>query len=128
MDVEKEIRHLAKSNYWQNLYDASKNCSNISLFENNTNFSGLQVRMIYWLSVYSMLYEELQKHEDKLLTENVIKDEMRVDAYLIYRNKKHDFLWRKYRKEEKVAEMKNRHPKKHKSGDINMIEVDLRRE
>jgi hypothetical protein len=52
----------------------------------------------------------------------------RCDAYLIYRNKKQDHLWKKYRREEKLSEHKSRHPKSHKDGKAQLIEVDLRRE
>ena len=126
--VEEKIRRLAKSTYWQNLYRMSKECANIQLVNNICNFSGLQTRFFYWLSVYNLLYEERTKHEDEYLSEQVINDFDRCDAYLIYRNKKYDHLWKKYRQEEKTAEHKARHPKKHKDGKSQLIEVDLRRE
>lgn len=126
--LDDKLRKLARSNYWQNLYRATKECANVQLFENINNFSGLQIRFIYYLTVYGMLYDELLRHEDDNLTEKVINDNERCDAYLIYRNKKHDYLWKKYRREEKLAEHKSRHPNKHKSGNANLIEVDLRRE
>ena len=74
-----------------------------------------------------MLYSELAKHEDDCLSQAVIDDNDRTDAYLIYRNKKQDFLWRKYRREEKLAEHKTKHPKKHKNGKSQLIDVELRR-
>lgn len=126
--LEENLKKMAKHSYWQNLYKFSKECSNIQLFENVSNFSGLQVRFLYYLALYDMLFEELSKHEDDLLTENVLNDSVRTEAYLIYRNKKHDYLWKKYRREEKLAEHKNKHSNKHKSGNTSMIEVDLRRE
>jgi len=125
--TDDKLRKLAKSNYYQNLYSSSKNCYGISLFMNNNNFTGMQVRFLYWLSVYDMLFEELTKHEDSRLTEAVIKDNDRTDAYLVYRNKKHQHLWKMHRREEQLAEHKAKHPKKHKDGKANLIEVDLRR-
>ena len=126
--IDIKLRQLAKSAYWQNLYRASKECSNIQLFENVFNFSRLQVRFLYWLTIYNMLYEELMTLKDSLLTNAVINDDMRTDAYLHYRNKKHEGLWKKHRREEQLAEIKQRHPKKHRSGTSQSIDVDLRRE
>ena len=126
--IDDKLRKLAKSNYYQNLFSASQKCFGISLFQNVCNFSGIQVRFLYWLSVYEMLFTELSKHEDDFLTEAVINDNDRTDAYLIYRNKKHDYLWKKYRREESLAKHKSKHPNKHKDGKSQLIEVDLRRE
>lgn len=122
------MRKMAKMSHWQNLYSASKDCYGVQMFKNVANFSDIQLRFIYWLSIYNMLYEELMKHEDDYLTNDVIVNDVRCDAYLVYRNKKHDFLWKKYRREERLAEHKTRHPNKHKSGKTNLIEVDLKRE
>lgn len=127
-NLDEQLRNLAKSNYWQSLYTSSKDCGWIQLFENEINFSGLQVRFLYWLTVYSMLYDELSRHEDDKLTENVLKDFYRTDAYLYYRNKKNDHLWKQHRINEKLNEAKQRQPKKHNKGEAKLIEVDLRRE
>jgi len=126
--IDDKLRKLAKSNYYQNLYRASKECANIQMFENVNNLSGIQVRFLYFLAVYNMLFDELIRHEDDFLSANVIDDSERCDAYLIYRNKKHEHLWQKYRRDEKLAEHQSRHPKNHKSGKAQLIEVDLRRE
>ena len=129
MDSESNIRKLAQMSQYQNLYEASKNCANIQIFENVSNFSGIQARFLYWLQIYSMLYEEFLKHEDPFLTEAVISDDVRCDAYLMRRYKKHDANWAKYRREERTAEIKRRHPHKHRSGGkMNVIDVDLRSE
>lgn len=126
--IDAKIRKLARNNYWQNLYHASKTTSSVQLFDNTTRMSNLQVKFLYWLSTYDMLFSELVKHEDDYLTLNVISDDIRTDAYLIYRNKKNDYLWKQHREEEKKAEIRHRHPKKHKNGNMDLIDVDLRRE
>ena len=127
-NIEPQIRQLAKSSYYQSLFNASEKLG-LQLFENNKNFSGLQVRFLYWLRIYKMLYEELSTHEDILLTEKVIESDFRCDCYLIYRNKKYDFKWKKYRQEERIAELKSRNKKAFsKEGKHQMIDVDLRRE
>jgi len=127
MNIESALRTLAKSNYYQSLYNAAEKIG-LQLFENDKNFSGLQVRFLYWLSVYNKLYEELAIHEDALLTEKVIDSEYRTDCYLTYRNKKYDFQWKKYRQEERAAELKGRNKKRSSDGKCQTIDVDLRRE
>lgn len=127
MDTEKIIRQLARSSYWQGVYNASKE-NGIKLFENEKNLSALQVRFLYWLATYSLLYTELATKEDKFLTEKVIDGDIRCDAYLIRRHKKHEALWEKYRREEVERDIKNKNPKRHKSGKMHVIDVDLRSE
>ena len=126
--VDNKLRSLAKSNYYQNLFNASQKCYGIGLFQNKTNFTSMQVRFLYWLNIYDMLYVELTKHEDDCLSQAVIDDFDRTDAYLVYRNKKHDYLWKKHRIAERMSEHKNKHPKKHQNGKSQLIDVDLRRE
>ncbi len=127
--LDTQLRNLAKSPYWQNIYKASKDCAGINLFENSHNLSGLQSRFMHWLSVYEMLYTELSTYEDDLLTEEVINNEYRTDAYLIYRNKKYDYLWKQHRAEEKQAQLKSNRKKGFKNpGKESVIKVDLRRE
>lgn len=131
MNIDAQIRKLAKSSHYQQIYNASLKNSGIHLFDNVNNFSGLQIYFLYWLTTYNILYEELAKHEDDKLTEAIILDDFRTDAYLTYRNKKHDYLWKKYRREEKMRELQDRNEnrKKHSSpGKKTLINVDLRRE
>ena len=129
VNIDKSLRKLARSSYWQNLYRASQKCSNISLFSNFSDYSGIQVKFLYWLQTYQMLYDELSTFEDERLTENVIENDFRADAYLIHRNKKHEFLWKKYREDESNSRRKANHKKKFKHpGKESIIKVDLRRE
>ncbi len=95
MNIEDQIRELAKSSYYQELYSASKNGSNIQLFKNVNNFSGIQFLFLYWVRVYSMLYDELHAMEWKNLDEEVIKDNIRCSAFLYYRRKKQEEELRK---------------------------------
>lgn len=119
--MEKEIRKLARSNYYQNLYNSSKECSGINIFDNTSNFSGLQISFLYWLSTYAMLYQELAMHEDELLTEKVIEDDLRTNAYLLHRKNKYDDFWKKHRREEQLNEIRQKHPTKHQSGNTTLI-------
>jgi len=130
MQIDDKIRQLAKSSYYQNLFSMSKKCANIQIFDNVSNFSGLQIYFLYWLSVYDMLHEELAKHEDDLLSQNVIDDNYRCDSYLVYRHKKHDHLWKQHRREEKLREIQSRHKNKKNPADgkQSFCNVDFRRE
>lgn len=103
MNIEDQIRELARNSYWQELYNAFKNGSNIQLFNNVNNFSGIQYIFLYWLRVYSMLYDELNALEWENLDEEVIKDNIRCSAFLYYRRKKQE-------EELKKTKRKNRKP------------------
>jgi hypothetical protein len=121
------IRDLAKSDYWQSLYSASKTNHGIQLFENTTNFSNLQVQFIQWLSIYSMLFTELAQHENKYLTEKVLEDFDRTDAYLYMRRKNMETEWKKYQKEKETNEIKSRHSKNKKiNNDSEICEINFK--
>lgn len=126
--MEEILRKLAKSTYFQNLYNSSKENSGINLFQNNYNLSGLQVRFLYWLKVYDMLYTELQTYENDLLTEKVINDIMRCDAYLLLRSKKNEAEWKNYRKDEKVRKQSERRERTSKGEELIPIDIGLRRD
>lgn len=129
MNIDAQLRKLAKTSYWQNIYKTSKECSGIKLFFNDSNFSGLQSRLLYWLSTYDSLFTDLATHEDDLLTNDVLEDDDRTDAYLTHRSKKNDFLWRKHRQEEAEAQKKANRTKGWKNPGLESnINVDLRRE
>lgn len=127
MNISSRIRQLARTSYWQNIYKHSQECHGIKLFENENNFSGLQVEFLHWLAVYSMLYEELGKHEDDLLTEKVIENTNRCDAYLYHRRKKIDYDWKKYQDKIRQDEINSRRKRKFSEGNRTDINVQLRR-
>ena len=119
---EKIIRKLARSSYWQNLYRASKTNSGIHLFENIQNFSGLQILCLYWLDIYSLLYEELTNKEWKYLSEDVINDDIRCDAFLYYRSLEIKKIIKKNKLEQEKNQIKNKG--KH-SGNVTPFSVDF---
>lgn len=86
MSVQAQIRKLARSNYWQEIYSASKDASGIHLFQNINNFSGLQYLFLYWLRVYEMMYNELSNKEWPNLDEEVINNDRRCDWFLVWRS------------------------------------------
>ena len=110
MTYEEQIRKLARSVYYQNLYSASKEINSISLFDNTHNYSGLQVLFIYWLQIYSMLYDELSQEKWKWLDQIVIDNDTRCDAFLYWRKKQLEAEMKKYKNENKVhnSKLKNK--------------------
>lgn len=80
------LRTLAKSNYYQILYNRAKEL-NISLFENKSDFSLIQVNFFSWLEAYSSLFTDLALGEE-YLDKDVINDELRVEAYFLLKKKK----------------------------------------
>ncbi len=106
MLLEAQIRKLARSNYWQEIYNSSKTCSGIYLFENQTNFSGIQYLVLYWSRVYAMLYTELAQLEWENLDIKVIENNDRCDAFLYWRSKHIEKQIRKSKSEEKKSKQK----------------------
>lgn len=108
MRLEAYIRKLARSQYWQEIYNGSKTCSGIHLFKNTSNFSGIQNLFLYWLRVYDMLYNEMYKLEWLNLDEEVIKDNDRCDAFLYWRRKEIEKEIRKAKREQRKNSGKNK--------------------
>lgn len=103
MNIEESIRILARSSYWQNIYMASKESNSIQLFTNVNNFSGLQNLFLYWLRVYSMLYDDLATKESPFLTQIVINDTIRCDAYLFYKKRKYELEMKKHNQSKRAS-------------------------
>ena len=83
------IRRLARSTKYQQIYNRAKDLGSIRLFYNDVDFTKLQIYFLHWLEVYGILYSELDAKEN-YLTEDVLKDNVRTDAYLLYRKQKRD--------------------------------------
>ncbi len=84
---EDPLRVLAKSYYWQALYNRAKALPGcIELFENKKDFSVIQMLFLQYVEQIAGLYQDLAMKE-KLLCEEVINDEIRATAYLVYKNK-----------------------------------------
>jgi len=81
------LRKVAKSNKYQILYNRAKNLGTIKLFSNDVNYTQAQIWFLYWLEVYSSLYTDLAMNE-KYIDEEVIEDDLRTDAYILYRQEK----------------------------------------
>ena len=81
----KALRKLARSHKYQLLYNRAKEISNIRLFKNNTDFTSIQLLFLHWLEVYSVMYLDLATNKN-MLNEEIINDDLRAEAYLIWKN------------------------------------------
>ena len=119
---ETTIRKIARSNYWQNIYKSCKECSEISLFDNKSNLSGLQGLFLHWLAVYAMLYTELRDRDWDKLDYDVIDDDVRTDAFLYYRGLEIKKIIRQNKLEKEKGRIKSKG--KHK-GNVTPFSVDM---
>lgn len=87
--MENILRKLAKSLHWQLLYVHAKDMGNVRLFENDVDFSMIQMKFIQWLRIYESLYSDLYIKEEHISAE-VIDDDLRCDAYLLWKSKNRD--------------------------------------
>jgi len=80
------MRKLASSFNWQMLYARAKELSSLRLFENDSDLTVLQTQFLYWLEIYQSLATDLALKE-KNISPEVIADEIRCDAYLLWKSK-----------------------------------------
>lgn len=84
---EDPLRILAKSYYWQALFNRAKTLPGcIELFENKKDFSLIQMLFLQYLESISNLYSCLSMGE-QLLCEETINDELRARAFEVYKSK-----------------------------------------
>jgi len=85
----KILEKLARSDKYQIIYNRAKEINGLQLFDNVTNQSHLQIMFLHFLSLYSMLYQDLNSGED-FISEEVIEDSIRTEAYLLLRKELKD--------------------------------------
>lgn len=109
MDSETIIRKICKSWKYQTLFSTSERFR-ISTFDFK-DYNKMQLTFFHYLILYHNIYEALSM-EDEMLSEGVIEDDMRFDAYLYYKN---------YRKKQdkKNEEFKRKHEKTNNKIDMN---------
>ena len=78
------LQTLARSNTAQTVYRHTKEIGSLRLFNNDTDLSHIQILYLYYLSVYENLYNELNSQEE-YLTQEVIEDDLRCEAYLLFK-------------------------------------------
>lgn len=83
------LQKLAKSDQAQVLYNRAKEIGSIRLFKNDTDFTKIQNYYLYFLQMYSTLYQDLASGEE-YLNEDIINDPIRTEAYLLLKREKRD--------------------------------------
>jgi len=83
----KILKKLAKSDKYQMLYNQAKEIGTLKLFSNDNDLSETQLWTLYYLALYNSLYRDLASGED-FISEEVIKDELRTEAYILLRKQK----------------------------------------
>jgi hypothetical protein len=78
------LQTLARSNNAQTIYRHAKEIGTLRLFNNDTDFSHIQILYLYYLSLYESLYTDLSMGEE-FISQEVIEDSLRVEAYLLYK-------------------------------------------
>jgi len=124
MNTNKEIRKLARSDYWQLVFNTSKEGHSIQLFKNITDLSGIQMQFLQWLKIYDMLFTELAQRESYLLTNKVILDDDRTDAYLYVRRTRIENEWKQHQLDKKTSDAKSKHNFKN-NDNVSVIDVQL---
>jgi hypothetical protein len=87
--MENILRKLARSYKYRFLYARTKEMNGVKLFQNDTDFTSVQMLFLQWLEVYNLLYSDLSSKEN-FISEEVIADDIRTEAYLYYRSQKKD--------------------------------------
>ena len=124
MNINTEIRKLARSDYWQSIYSMSKEGHSVQMFKNLAELSGPQITMMQWCKIYDMLYTEHAQKENRLLTIKVIQDDIRCDAYLYVRRIRIENEWQRHQQDKKVNDAKARHNFK-SNENVSVIDVQL---
>lgn len=83
----KLLKKLARSNKWQILYNRAKELGTLRLFKNDIDLTKIQIWILYFLEMYASLYTDLAMNEE-YINEDVIEDDLRCEAYLLYRKVK----------------------------------------
>lgn len=81
------LQNLCKSNEHQIYYHRVKEIGSLRLFDNDRDLSKLQIMYLYYLELFSVLFQDLNMQE-QYISEEVINDPIRREAYLLYRKEK----------------------------------------
>jgi len=82
--IEKIVRELAKSHYWQTVYSNAKELG-LKLFKNDTDFTSLQIMFLNYLNFYGVINMDIALNE---VSDKVLDNFIYEDAYMYYRTKK----------------------------------------
>lgn len=76
------IREFVRSPRWMTLYARAKDL-NISLFDNASDLSDIQIVVLQWSEIYYYLYNEKASGAERL-TDAVLDNQLLTDAWLEY--------------------------------------------
>jgi len=82
MKVYSQLRCLAKSTQFQNLFAASKEIFGIKLFRNSFDFSNIQMIFLNYLYMYDSIMRDIATEN---ISKEVLSDEIYEDAYMLYK-------------------------------------------
>lgn len=80
----KTLRKLARSDKWQLIYSQCKECR-LKLFKNASDLTTVQLLFINWLSIYASVNMDIAMKK-KYIGREYLKDDLRIDAYLLLRS------------------------------------------
>ncbi len=83
-DILSVVRKIAKSNKWQSIFAYSKEVNNIRLFENDIDFTPLQISFLRYLNFYNSIFTDISLNE---VDDSVLDDEIYEDSYVLYKSK-----------------------------------------
>lgn len=89
-----EIKKLAKTSKWQALFSLSKDRAAIGLFNNNTDFTAIQLDFLGWLSFYNNAQTEISMGD---LPEWAYKKDIYIQAYNEYKSRERKSKNKEYR-------------------------------
>lgn len=79
------LQELANSDYWQIIYNQSKECNGLGLFNNKNDYTNLQVQFLCEIAFYSSLHYDIAMGEVSPL---VLKKHIYAESYAFYKKNK----------------------------------------
>lgn len=104
------IRKLAKSNKYQGIYSLAKEMK-LKIFENETDFTDIQLIFLRYLNYYSSLNMDITLNE---VDEIVLSNNIYEDSYMLYRSSK------EYKKKKETAVNSKNNNNRNGEGSVNI--------
>jgi len=80
------LKKFSRSVRWQTIYARVKEIGSLQLFNNTSDLTKLQLLVMQWTEIYHSLYEDIAMNKP-YIDEKIIEDELRTEAYLLWRRK-----------------------------------------
>ena len=84
LNIRSNIRELSNSDYYQTLFAYLKDGMPVKIFNNDIDFTNLQIMFLKYLNFYSAINMDIALGE---VSDKVLEDEIFSDAYMMYKNK-----------------------------------------